>query len=196
MNRVFVLAVLVLPGCGSAETLTFESDGNVLYLNGTINTDAPALFQDALAANPDADTLVLEFIDGSLDDDANLEFSRDVRAAEMITIVPDYGMVASGGTDLFLAGVERVLEPGACVGVHSWGDDEVQGVDLVESDPIHDLYLDYFDEMGIDADFYWFTLDAADADDMHWMTAAEVAQFAMTTEQVGRLSGAAVCDER
>ena len=36
--------------------------------------------------------------------------------------------------------------------------------------------------MGIAEDFYWFTLNAADADDIHWMTRTEMKRYKMLTQ--------------
>lgn len=36
--------------------------------------------------------------------------------------------------------------------------------------------------MGIPSDFYWFTLEAAPAESIHWMTEEELFQYHITTE--------------
>ena len=36
--------------------------------------------------------------------------------------------------------------------------------------------------MGIPADFYWFTLEAAPADDIHWMSRDEMETYAVVTQ--------------
>jgi hypothetical protein len=36
--------------------------------------------------------------------------------------------------------------------------------------------------MGIPADFYWYTLEAASAENIHWMTAQEIAQYDILTD--------------
>lgn len=48
-------------------------------------------------------------------------------------------------------------------------------------DPQHQLYLRYYSQMGIDAAFYWYTLDAADAQGMHYMTNDEIARYGVAT---------------
>lgn len=67
---------------------------------------------------------------------------------------------------------------------------------MPKTDPAHQDYLSYYADLGIPGAFYWFTLDAAGADEMHWMTASEVARFAMTTAPAQNLSSAAVCETR
>ncbi|MEM9250548.1 MAG: alpha/beta hydrolase [Pseudomonadota bacterium] len=197
MRYLALLALAPCAGCvGDYTALEFQSSGTALVAMGTIDDTTPGVFNAVLARHPQADTLVLRSIAGSVDDDANLAFSRAVRSAGLDTVVPGDGMVASGGTDLFLAGVRRTIEPGACVGVHSWGSGFTSGATVPRSDPVHEAYLSYYDDMEIDRNFYWFTLEAAPADAMHWMTAAETRTFGMATEPVSDLSPAPVCETR
>jgi len=197
MRYIGLIACVAVAGCAEDYSpLTFRSSGTNLEVEGTIDRTTPELFREALQANPQVDTLILRNIDGSVDDDSNLLFSRAVRDAELNTHVPADGLIASGGTDLFLAGVERTIEDGACIGVHSWGENGESGAEVPRTDPIHSLYLDYYDTMGIDRAFYWFTLEVAPPEDMHWMTVAEAATFAITTESVDLLSSKRECENR
>ncbi|MEO1109078.1 MAG: alpha/beta hydrolase [Pseudomonadota bacterium] len=187
----------VLTACAEQYTpVSFVAQGDQIIATGTIDHTTLDAFEEVIAQNPQAKTLILQQIEGSVDDDANVIFSRVVHESGMTTVVPSDGLVASGGTDLFLAGNTRVLQPGACVGVHSWSGGGIVATELPEDDPEHDRYLDYFEDIGVDEDFYWFTLEAAPAEDMHWMTAAEANRFDMTSLTATRLSSATVCDER
>ena len=71
------------------------------------------------------------------------------------------------------------------MGVHSWSDGVVEAADLPRDHPDHQLYISYYQDIGFSAqwaeDFYFFTINAAPADDIHWMTSAEIAQYEMTT---------------
>ena len=198
MKHFLFLAMAGLTGCGDLDypQMNFQSDGTRIIASGVIDGETLALFQVARAENPQADTLVLLNVGGSVDDDANLVFSREVRNAGFTTVVPSNGMVASGGTDLFLAGRKRVLQPGACVGVHSWSNGIFDGSDLPRSDPEHQRYLQYYRAIGTDGEFYWFTLDAATADGMYWMTADEANRFDMTSAPTSSLSQGAICEDR
>jgi hypothetical protein len=178
------------------EPVEFFAQGREIIAVGDIDGEALDIFLDVVEDNPQVDTLVLEWIGGSVDDAANLELSRAVRALGLATLVPADGLVASGGTDLFLAGRTRILEPGACVGVHSWAGDGIEGRDLPRDAREHAPYLHYYAEMGVAKDFYWFTLDAASAEDMHWMTATEAANFGLATQLQGSLGRAASCNRR
>ena len=149
--------------------------------------DARALnaFDEAVEANPNVKQLIFDFVPGSVDDESNLLLARRVRELELSTIIPESGLTASGGTDLFLAGIERSISSSACVGVHTWGDESVEiGSEVRKDHPIHQMYLEYYREMGIPTSFYWFTLDAAGPDDSHWMSVGEIESYRMTTEAI------------
>ena len=124
----------------------------------------------------------MQEVPGSIDDEANLAAARLVRSYGLKTLVPTDGLIASGGVDFFLAGVERIVEPNAMLGVHSWAGDDFTGAELSRDNPEHRLYLDYYAEMGIPAEFYWFTLKAAPAEDIHFMTPEEIAQYKITKQ--------------
>ncbi|MCX8952772.1 alpha/beta hydrolase [Ruegeria sp. NA] len=191
------VSLALLASCGAYYApVHFVAEGDRIIASGTIDETTLSAFEDVTAENPEARTLVLQYIEGSVDDDANVIFSREVRKAGFDTIVPSDGLVASGGTDLFLAGRRRVLQPGACVGVHSWAGSGLVATELPKDDPEHDRYLDYFRDIGVDEAFYWYTLYAAPADSIHWMTAAEANRFDMTTKAAPALGSALECDER
>lgn len=176
--------------------LRFSISGNELIASGEVDAEALEVFEDITSDNPEVTTLVLRYIGGSVDDEANVELARLVRDMGLTTLVPSDGLVASGGTDLFLAGVDRVLEPGACVGVHTWAAEDFTATDLPRSDPEHDRYLSYYEDIGVNTDFYWFTLKAAPAEKMHWMTAAEAARFDLSTNRPTSLGTQSICDMR
>lgn len=192
-----LMGVALIAGCATPyEPLEFVTRGDEIIVTGVIDRRALRTFEREADRNPQAKTLVLQLVDGSADDDANVVFSRVVRERGFDTVVPSDGLVASGGTDLFLAGNQRTLEPGACVGVHSWSSARLEGAELPRDDPEHDIYTAYFEAIGADPDFYWYTLEVASSDEMHWMSAAEVDRFDMTTGATPRLSDEATCFAR
>lgn len=165
------------------EPATFQVIGDRAYMVGFIDGSTPDAVEDLLDEHPGVTTIVLAIVPGSDDDEANLEAARMVREAGLATHVPADGEIASGGVDFFLAGATRTFDDGARFGVHSWGTGEpgFNATDLDEDDPEHDRYLDYYDELGVDEDFYWFTIEAAPPEDIHWMTLAELAEFGFRT---------------
>ncbi len=197
MRIVTPMALVACTACADDHTpLNFVVSGDEIIASGEIDSGALDLFDDIIGEHPNAKTLVLQYVGGSVDDEANVKFARVVRAMGLATRVPSDGLVASGGTDLFLAGVDRVIEAGACVGVHSWAAQDYTATDLPRSDSEHDRYLNYYQDMQIDTAFYWFTLQAAPADGMHWMTAEEVARFDVSTLPTSSLGTQAMCDDR
>ncbi|WP_371229831.1 alpha/beta hydrolase [Roseovarius sp. 2305UL8-3] len=192
LKMLGIVGILLAAACEgdthAEEQFSITASGDTLILDGVIDTSTPEIVAGALRERPDIRVVTLRNIPGSDDDEANLELARMLRAAGVSTIIPPGGMVASGGTDLFLAGVTRVAAPDACIGVHSWAVSgffgSEQGRDLPRDDPEHQLYLAYYREMGIHSDFYWYTLNSADADHIHWMNASEINSFGLTTTPV------------
>lgn len=165
------------------EPISFEVSGDKAIMTGIIDSDIPDLVATLVEEHPQLTTIVMLHVEGSVDDEANIQAAYLIRHHRLNTHIPDNGLVASGGTDFFLAGVKRTAGSGAQIGVHSWADDNnVEGSDLPDHHPIHRQYLDYYRHMGIPEDFYWFTLDIAPSDDMHWMTQQQRMRYRITTE--------------
>ncbi|MCO4745578.1 MAG: alpha/beta hydrolase [Proteobacteria bacterium] len=160
------------------EPATFSidtADRSRAIVSGYITAKSPGRFARLVDDNPQLRTLVMPFVPGSANDEANIPLALSVHNLGLDTCVPSTGLIASGGVDLFLAGNQRTAPEGARVGVHSWATGGgVEGGDLAKDHPDHDLFLDYYEAIGVDASFYWFTLQAAPSDDIHWMTRDEV----------------------
>ncbi len=148
-------------------------------MNGDLDSDAPDQVEALLAYYPALKWIELEDCPGSVDDMAALEAARKIRSAGLNTRVPADGEIASGAVDFFIAGVQRVVVEGGMVGVHAWRDGSLEGSAVPQGDPEHDLYLDFYAELGIDREFYWFTLQAAPADGLHYMTQEELEQYGL-----------------
>ena len=186
---LFLALMAVLGGCSVGSDLAVQRVDNTLVMAGYVDPVTLDTLDAALMANPGVHSLVLHAIPGSVDDDYFLrELSVYVRGNGLTTIVPANGVVASGGTDLAIMGKYRIIQPGACIGVHSWAVSgafrTVSGADLSREDPDHALYLDFYRRMGIPEAFYWFTLEVAGPDDVHWMSEAEINRFGLSTVPV------------
>lgn len=161
--------------------------GRYMFMEGTINSSTPDAMARLFERNPGVEVIVMTNVPGSADDEANLYISLVIHELGLWTYVPSQGEIASGGTDMFLAGERRILHPDSRVGVHSFSFDDddgnpVSGADLPLDDEIHQFYLDYYRDIGIDEDFYWFTLRAASADDIHYLTATEKKRYHLYTD--------------
>ena len=150
-------------------------------MTGVIDNKIGARLETLLARHPGVKTIIMRHVEGSVDDEANLKAASMVRARGLHTLIPADGLVASGGTDFFLAGVRRTVEAGARIGVHSWSGLAVEGADLPRDHPEHQPYLRYYRAMGIPAEFYWYTLRAAPSDEMHWMSQDEQRRYRIAT---------------
>ena len=171
-----------LPAGETAAGFFVENDTAVM--TGVINRNTPDVVRKLISEHPEVRIIIMQDVPGSIDDEANLEAARMVRSAGLATHVPSDGEIASGGVDFFLAGVTRTIENDALLGVHSWGGGDVTVVasELPRSHEDHKPYLDFYLEMGIPTDFYWFTLEAAPAESVHWMTTDEIARYGMVTD--------------
>ena len=163
---------------------SFEVDGSIATMTGVIGSSTPFRVMELVMYHPSVTTIVMEEVPGSIDDDFCLRAARIVRAHGLNTHVPSGGAVESGGTDFFQAGVKRTCVQGAKFGIHSWAAFGEEGADYPKDSEEHDMYLEYCDDMGIPRSFYWRTLEAASADDIHYMTEEELFEFKMLTEPI------------
>jgi Ca2+-binding EF-hand superfamily protein len=168
---------------------TFEVEGQFAYMNGVIGPTTPGRVLELVLEHPEVDTIVMIDVPGSMDDDSMVRAADLVRRMGFATHMPSHGEVASGGTDFFLAGATRSAEEGARFGVHSWSGFNEEGADLPRDNPEHELYLDFYRTMEISEDFYWFTLEAAPADGIHWMTAEELEEYGFFHTEDSQESG-------
>lgn len=169
----------------SVEVTEFRVEDTTLYMDGLINSKTHDQLKNVVAKNPQLDTIIMLDVPGSADDEVNLSMASWVRSKGFHTYLTSTSHVASGGTDFFLSGVERTVEEGARVGVHSWGYDGIsEGSSLPKTDPAHEMNRKYTEYMLGKDDFYWYTLEAASAGDMHYMTIEEMKYYNVYTKLV------------
>jgi hypothetical protein len=176
-----------VPGAGTAigKYGPFSVVGDMIVMNGAVETSTPAKFRALLAAHPGVKTIEMIECPGSEDDDANLALAKLIHAAGLNTHVPAGGSIRSGAVELFLAGTERTSERGAQFGVHSWRDDTGREArDYGDDDAVHTPYLRFYREIGFTPEsakaFYDFT-NRASFDNIHYMTTDELTRYGVTT---------------
>ncbi len=183
-----------IPSLSNFDT-QFTVSGVEMTVEGRIKTNSTTLFNNTLAANPGVTTVILKNVPGSLDANASFAIGRAIRSNNLATVVPAGGFIASGGTDMFLAGTTRtisgpsVTEIAGLIAVHSWEAGPTQGIDLPVSSTLHQPFLTYYSDIGIPASFYWFAINAARADSFHVMTAAEITQHGVVTATTSKVAG-------
>lgn len=169
-------------------TTSFEVDSQApdqLLMSGEINSKTFKQLKKVIKDKPEVKTIVLVDVPGSLDDESNFEMCRWIRKKGLNTMLKADGHVASGGTDFFLAGQERYYQEGAKLGVHSWRDSmNNEAKDIPKDDPQHEMNRKYIEDMLGQDDFYWYTIYAASADDIYYMTPEEISDFKMYTHKV------------
>jgi len=156
--------------------------GNELYIMGLINSKSYQQIESLIESHPQVDTLVLTIMPGSIDDETNLKMCNYVRDKRLNTHLRHNTVIASGAVDLFMAGVERTMEDGAMLGVHSWADGSKLATDYPRHSPEHKPYTEYYQRMMGSDDFYWYTIEVAAADEIHWMDGAEIQQHKLLTK--------------
>jgi len=161
---------------------SFKIEGTVARMTGVIGPSTPAKVLELALESPQVQTISMINVPGSMDDDSMLRAALMVRQLELSTSLPENGEVASGGTDFFLAGGQRSAHPSARFGIHSWDGMGEEGAELPRDHPEHLKYIDYYKAMGIPEAFYWRTLEAAPASDIHWMTAKELKEYQFFTQ--------------
>lgn len=156
-------------------------DGQRAALVGVTDARAPAQFTAMLAAFPQIARLDMVDCPGTEDDRANLALGRMIHARGLVTHVPAGGSVRSGAVELFLAGSRRSADRNAEFAVHSWEDEDGrQAADYPADAPENRKYLDYYGEMGLNAEearnFYAMT-NSVPFERAKWLSAGELARW-------------------
>ena len=169
-----------------SDDMTFTPSGDALIINGETQTDTLAKFKIALDQYPNTRTIILNIVPGSDDDDVNLKMARVIRKKNLSTHLTKDSIIESGGIELFIGGVERTMERGAQVGVHSWSDDDdgYEAHELPKDHKDHKPYIKTYQKLGIPKSFYWFVVNAAPANGMYFMTEDELMRFNLLTKPI------------
>ena len=156
---------------------TIEVKGNKAFVNGTLGATFYDLLVKTIDNNPEIETIVLLDIPGSVNDEWNLKACQLVYEKGLNTELLDNSIVESGGTDLLVSGNKIIVANGAKIGVHSWAGAKKSALEYPKDHMEHKLFLDFYESVDVDTDFYWFTLNAAPADGMHFMTREEINKY-------------------
>ena len=190
-NKVRLAFLLIVIGGAAAiyqskragdGSIRFKVDGNTAYGYGTTMPNSYGHVKAFLDDNPQLEHLVLRRMPGTKDSHTNLRIARMIRARGLTTHLERRSAIASGAVDLFIAGRERTLECGALIGVHSWSIGKFISPKDMGRDDSRALHEKFLADMGVDPKFYVFTREAAEPENMHYMTLEEIDRFGLTTE--------------
>lgn len=156
-------------------------DGSRAALVDVTDARSPAQFDAMLRAFPGISLIEMIDCPGTEDDRANLKLGRMIHARQITTYVPQGGSVRSGGVELFLAGKQRIADPGAEFAVHSWSDEDGrEAKDYPADAPENRAYLDYYAEMGMSvpqAKAFYAMTNSVPFDDARWLTAQDMSKW-------------------
>ena len=161
----------------------FRVEGEIAMMTGVICSSTPAKVLELIFEHPQVNTIEMIHVPGSIDDVSNLRASLYVHQFGLNISLNQNSIIASGGTDFFLAGKERTVVKGAKIGVHSWSGGSKAATELSKKHKAHQKYLDYYRIVNIPDSFYWYTLEAAPADDIRFMTEEEIQLYKIRTKQ-------------
>ena len=170
------------------DIFSVSADKEAIVLNGVINSSALEEFKSVAGENPMVRRIEIVNCEGSINDEVNLELAKYIYEQQYDIHLLANGLIASGGTDLFLAGRKRSKGANTRIGVHSWsGGKNEKATDFPVGHENHLPYITYYKAVGYSQqeaeDFYYFTINAAAADDIHWMTDAEIARYGMIASE-------------
>ncbi len=186
-----LLFAMIVISCSSDNTNTSTTqtqfgifravDQTTVEMNGEISSSTLTNFNSLIQNYPNINRINMINVPGSSDDDTNLQVSALVYQRNIDTHLADNGEIASGGTDFFLAGRTRTMGQNARIGVHSWSNGTQEATDFPVGHSEHQRYINYYVSVGFtqaNAEaFYYYTINAAPASSIHWMTAAEIQQY-------------------
>ncbi len=164
-----------------------SDDHRSATLDGTIDSNSFLQFNQMINQHPNIEVIFFDQAPGSVDDDINVQIGRQILYLGLDTHILDNGIIASGAVDLFLAGRNRTRGYNTSIGVNAWADSNGnEATDFPEDSSVHDFYIDYYLRIGMSSqlanDFYFFTINAADSDNLYFMNENEIQLYQIFTE--------------
>ena len=164
-------------------TFYILDDEITIEMDGEITSASLDELNEIYEQYPQIQTISIRECEGSSDDESNFLLMKRVHQLKLNTHLQDDAVIASGGVDLFLSGHTRSKGKNTRIGVHAWSDDENAATDF-PPDPLHPQHKPYiksYQSIGFSADqaqkLYFFIINAAVAEDIHWMTEEEIQRF-------------------
>ena len=187
-----IIAAVAIPKAmkPDAGLLKFKVSGDTAYGYGFTTGRSLDDFKKFRRENPGVRTLVLSKMSGTQDGVTNTKIARLIRKEGLNTHLEENSWIASGAVDLFIAGVNRTMECGALIGVHSWSytnDNAMfQGPTYhpgnLGSDRYRKSHENFLSDMGVDPAFYVFTRQAALPEDIYYLKYEEITRYGLLTQ--------------
>ena len=179
-----MLSIFNMANCQKTVYGIFKvKNDSTITMNGTIGGRTDNHFDKLHEKYPNIKWLELGNCPGSRNDEVNLKVAKTIHDLGLNIRLFSNSVIASGAVDLFLAGIKREIEPGAKIGVHSWAGGGRKPTELPTDDPAHYLYIDFYKSVGKSdkeaTEFYFYTIQSAAANGIHWMTETEIEYYKM-----------------
>jgi hypothetical protein len=191
---VLITSILLATACNPVKDLFNDRqsgiftvlEGDTVYqMDGVIGKNSLKHFNKLKNQFPNVKLISIKNCDGSKDDETNLKLSLLVHQFGINTHLEEGGIIASGGVDFFLAGIKRSKDINTKIGVHSWSDGNKEATDFPNDHANHQPYIEYYQNIGFTvqeaSDFYFFTIESAAANSIHWMTDEEIVKYKILT---------------
>jgi len=188
--KFFILSLLsiILFSCGEDDSNPKSEfgifkviDNKVVEMDGEISSSTLNDFNELIEFFPNINLINITEVPGSSDDEINLKVSKKVHQQNIAIHLEDNGLIASGGVDFFLSGTTRTSGNNTMIGVHSWSDGTNEASDFPIGHSSHRPYIEYYKSVGFDQNeaeaFYFYTIHAAPASSIHYMSMEEIEQY-------------------
>ncbi len=163
----------------------YVSNDTTVVMNGDMGSRIDQHFEKLVSNYPNIKLIIMEDCPGSRNDEEMFKAAINLKEHAINTHLPPTGKIQSGAVDFFLAGSIRTMESGAKIGVHSWSDGNSEATDYPVDDNEHKPYIDFYTSIGLTQqeaeDLYFFIINAANADNIHWMTQQEIVDYNILT---------------
>ena len=192
-------SIIFLLSCGLLSSSCCKKEGYIrchgpfhvlndttIEMNGDMGGRINKQFEKIIDKHPNIRLLVMQECPGSRDDESMMVAARLLRSLQINTHLVSDGKIESGAVDFYLAGKKRTLEQGGKFGVHAWSSGSKSATEYSFGHKEHDLYINYYKDIGYSQteaeEMYYFIINAASADDIHWMTDQEINQYNFITQ--------------
>jgi len=155
-------------------------------MNGDMGGRIDKQFEKVIDKHPNIQLVIMKECPGSRDDESMMVAARLLKSLQINTHLVSNGKIESGAVDFFLAGNKRTLEQGGKFGVHAWSSGSKSATEYSYGNKEHDLYINYYKDIGYSQteaeEIYFFIINAASADDIHWITDQEINHYNFITQ--------------
>ena len=157
-----------------------------IVVNGDMGSRVDNQLERLLDKYPNISYVIMEECPGSRDDEELFKAARMIHNRGFHIHLPSHAKIESGAVDFFLSGIKRTMDEGAKIGVHAWSDGNSSATEYPVGHEEHQIYIDYYMSIGYseqDAEsLYFFIINAASPDDIHYMSIQEVNDYQILSE--------------